>query len=135
MNQHKGTEVKSREAFLNPANKETEEIGKVTSHITSKTGDHGLFLLPTTHKYGETAAASDYRKSNTAYILVRGVLTPKVYVNAQGQLTKEAFTKGKDFYLGANGLVYADSTCVQNPDKGGVKGQTAQLYKGGKVLY
>lgn len=135
LNQHKGTEVKSREAFLNPANKETEEIGKVTSHITSKTGDHGLFLLPTTHKYGETAAASDYRKSNTAYILVRGVLTPKVYVNAQGQLTTDPFTKGKDFYLGANGLVYADSTCVQNPNKGGVKGQTAQLYKGGKVLY
>ena len=91
--------------------------------------------MPTTHKYGETAAASDYRKSNTAYILVRGVLTPKVYVNAQGQLTTDPFTKGKDFYLGANGLVYADSTCVQNPNKGGVKGQTAQLYKGGKVLY
>lgn len=136
LNEHKGIEVKSRDAFLNPAAKETEEIGKVTSHITAKTGgDHGLFLLPTTHKYGATADESDYRKSNTAYILVRGTLNPKVYVNAAGKFETCTALDGKDFYLGANGVVYADSACVQNPDKGGVKGQTAQLYKKGKALY
>lgn len=135
LNKHKGVEVKFRDAFLNPADKETKEIGKVTSHITAKTGDHGLFLLPTTHKYGATADASDYRKSNTAYILVRGTLNPKVYVNTSGKFEKGTALDGKDFYLGANGVVYADSACVQNPDKGGVKGQTAQLYKGGKALY
>ncbi len=136
LNEHKGIEVKSRDAFLNPAAKETEEIGKVTSHITAKTGgDHGLFLLPTTHKYGATADESDYRKSNTAYILVRGTLNPKVYVNAAGKFETGTALDGKDFYLGANGVVYADSACVQNPDKGGVKGQTAQLYKKGKALY
>ncbi len=136
LNQHKGIEVKSRAAFMNEAANESKEIEAVGKHITTATtGDHGLFLLPTTHKYGATAAESDYRKSNTAYILVRGVLTPKVYVNAQGEFTKEPFAKGADFYLGANGVVYADSACVQNPDKGGVKGQTAQLYKGGKALY
>lgn len=129
-------EVKSRDAFLNAAADEKTEIDKVTTHITTATtGDHGIFVLPTTHKYGATAAESDYRKSNTAYILVRGVLTPKVYVNAQGKLTKDAFTKGSDFYVGANGLVYASKDCVQDPDKGGVKGQTARLYKGGKALY
>ena len=136
LNEHKGIEVKSRDAFLNPAAKETEEIGKVTSHITAKTGgDHGLFLLPTTHKYDATADESDYRKSNTAYILVRGTLNPKVYVNAAGKFETGTALDGKDFYLGANGVVYADSACVQNPDKGGVKGQTAQLYKKGKALY
>lgn len=136
LNEHKGIEVKSRDAFLNPAAKETEEIGKVTSHITAKTGgDHGLFLLPTTHKYGATADESDYRKSNTAYILVRGTLNPKVYVNAAGKFETGTALDGKDFYLGANGVVYADSACVQNPDKGGVKGQTAQSYKKGKALY
>lgn len=136
LNEHKGIEVKSRDAFLNPAAKETEEIGKVTSHITAKTGgDHGLFLLPTTHKYGATADESDYRKSNTAYILVRGTLNPRVYVNAAGKFETGTALDGKDFYLGANGVVYADSACVQNPDKGGVKGQTAQLYKKGKALY
>lgn len=128
--------VKSRDAFIGGVDKDDEEVGKVTGHITAKTGgDHGIFVLPTTHMYGETADASDYRKSNTAYILVRGVITPKVYVNAQGKLTKDPFTKGTTFYYAANGLIYADSTCVQDPKKGGVKGQTAQMFKGGKTLY
>lgn len=128
--------VKSRDAFIGGVDKDDKEVEKVTGHITAETGgDHGIFVLPTTHLYGATADASDYRKSNTAYILVRGVLTPKVYVNAQGKLTKDAFTKGSDFYVGANGLVYASKDCVQNPDKGGVKGQTARFYKGGKALY
>lgn len=136
LNEKKGFEVKSRVAFIGGADKDDDEVGKVTTHITTaNTGDHGLFLLPTTHKYGATAAESDYRKTNTAYILVRGILTPKVYVNDQGVLTKGALTAGADFYLGANGLVYASKDCVQDPKKGGVKGQTARLYKGGKALY
>lgn len=136
LNNKKGFEVKSRVAFIGGVDKDDEEVGKVTDHITAKTGgDHGLFILPTTHKYGKTAAESDYRKTNTAYILVRGVLTPKVYVNGEGKLTKDPFTKGNDFYVAANGLVYASKDCVQDPKKGGVKGQTARLYKGGKALY
>lgn len=136
LNNKKGFEVKSRDAFLNAEADENKEIGKVTTHITTATtGDHGIFVLPTTHKYGATADASDYRKTNTAYILVRGVLNPKVYVNAQGVLTKGALTAKADFYLGANGLVYASKDCVQDPTKNGVKGQTARFYKGGKALY
>lgn len=136
LNNKKGFEVKSRDAFLNAEADEDKEIDKVTTHITTATtGDHGIFVLPTTHKYGATADASDYRKTNTAYILVRGVLTPKVYVNAQGVLTKGALTAKADFYLGANGLVYESKDCVQDPKKGGVAGQTARLYKGGKALY
>lgn len=130
------SQVKSRDAFIGGVDKDDEEVGKVTDHITATTGgDHGIFILPTTHKYGATAAESDYRKTNTAYILVRGVITPKVYVNAAGKLTKDPFTKGNDFYVGANGLIYASANCVQDPTKNGVKGQTAQLYKGGKALY
>ena len=131
-----GFEVKSRDAFIGDADKDNEEVGKVTTHITTaNTGDHGLFLLPTTHKYGATADASDYRKTNTAYILVRGVLNPKVYVDANGAFKKDGALKGKDFYLGANGLVYASKDCVQDPAKKGEKGQTAKFYKGGKTLY
>lgn len=133
LKEKKGFDVKSRTAFLNDANKEKEEIGKVTSHIT--TGDHGLFLLPTTHQYGKTAETSDYRKSNTAYILVRATLVPKVYVNKQGQFVKDEALKGQDFYLGANGLVYADKSCVQDSTKKGVTGQTARKYVAGKTLY
>lgn len=136
LNEKKGFEVKSRTAFLNAADKEKEEIGNVTTHITTaSTGDHGLFLLPTTHKYGATADASDYRKTNTAYILVRATITPKLYVDKQGKLKTDEALKGKDFYLGANGLVYADKTCVQDTSKMGVKGQTAKKYVGGKALY
>ena len=131
-----GRQVKSRDAFIGDEDKDDEEVGKVTSHITTATtGDHGLFLLPTTHKYGATADASDYRKSNTAYILVRGVLNPKVYVDANGAFKKDGALDGQDFYLGANGLVYASKDCVQDPTKKGVKGQTARMYKGGKALY
>lgn len=133
LKEKKGFDVKSRTAFLNDANKEKEEIGKVTSHIT--TGDHGLFLLPTTHQYGKTAETSDYRKSNTAYILVRATLVPKVYVNKQGQFVQDEALKGQDFYLGANGLVYADKSCVQDSTKKGVTGQTARKYVAGKTLY
>lgn len=133
LKEKKGFDVKSRTAFLNDANKEKEEIGKVTSHIT--TGDHGLFLLPTTHQYGKTAETSDYRKSNTAYILVRATLVPKVYVNKQGQFVTDEALKGQDFYLGANGLVYADKSCVQDSTKKGVTGQTARKYVAGKTLY
>lgn len=129
------SQVKSRDAFIGGVDKDDEEVGKVTDHITATAGDHGLFILPTTHKYGETAATSDYRKTNTAYILVRGILQPKVYVNASGTFETGTALDGKDFYLGANGVVYASKDCVQNPDKNGVKGQTAQLYKGGKTLY
>ena len=111
---------------MNAADKEKEEIGHVTSHITSATGDHGLFLLPTTHKYGTTSETSNYRKSNTAYILVRANLVPKVYVNAAGKFVKDEALKGKDFYLGANGLVYEDKSCVQDSTKKGVTGQTAR---------
>lgn len=131
LNQKKGLEVKSRDAFLKAEAKEKEEIGKVTSHITAT--DHGLFILPTTHKYGKTAETSDYRKTNTAYILVRAKIVPQVYVNAQGKLVKEALSG--DFYLGANGLVYADKNCVQDTTKMGVTGQTARKYVGGKTLY
>lgn len=131
-----GFEVKSRDAFIGDADKDNEEVDKVTTHITTaNTGDHGLFILPTTHKYGATADASDYRKTNTAYILVRGVLNPKVYVDANGAFKKDGALEGKDFYLGANGLVYASKDCVQDPAKKGEKGQTAKFYKGGKTLY
>ena len=94
-----------------------------------------MFLLPTTHKYGTTSETSNYRKSNTAYILVRANLVPKVYVNAAGKFVKDEALKGKDFYLGANGLVYADKSCVQDSTKKGVTGQTARKYVAGKTLY
>lgn len=128
--------VKTRTAFINDDNKDQKEVDLVTGHITAATGgDAGIFVLPTTHTYGADADATKYRGANTAYVLVRGKITPQFYVNSNGVLTMTPLTKGTTFYLGANGLAYESADCVQDPKKGGVVGQTAQKFDGGKVLY
>ena len=128
--------VKTRTAFINDDNKDQKEVDLVTGHITAATGgDAGIFVLPTTHTYGADADATKYRGANTAYVLVRGKITPQFYVNSNGVLTMTPLTKGTTFYLGANGLAYESADCVQDPNKGGVTGQTAQKFVNGKVLY
>ena len=129
----KGVSVPTRTAFNNSA---TTELSNVTTDLNA--GLKGEFILPTLHKYNTDRAQSNYRKGNTAYILVRGYLTPKYYVAADGTVTENATTPlaaNADVYLGANGVFYADKACVQDPTKKGVAGQTAQLYKGRKVMY
>lgn len=127
----KGVSVPTRAAFDNTA---ATELGNVTADLNA--GLKGEFVLPTLHKYNTDRAQSGYRKGNTAYILVRGYLTPKYVVDATGNVVAGT-TLGAtdDVYVGANGVFYADKTCVQDPDKKGVIGQTAQLYKGRKVMY
>ena len=128
--------VTARTAFINDADKDQKEVDLVTGHITAETGgDAGIFVLPTTHTYGADADATKYRGTNTAYVLVRGKITPQFYVNSNGELTMAPLAKGTTFYLGANGLAYESENCVQDPNKGGVVGQTAQKFVGGKVLY
>ena len=129
----KGVSVPTRTAFSSTA---ATELTNVTTDLNA--GLKGEFVLPTLHKYNTDRAQSGYRKGNTAYILVRGYLTPKYYVAADGTVTENATTPlaaNADVYLGANGVFYADKTCVQDPAKKGVAGQTAQLYKGRKVMY
>ena len=128
--------VKARTAFINDENKDQKEVDLVTGHITAATGgDAGIFVLPTTHTYGADADATKYRGANTAYVLVRGKITPQFYVNSNGVLTMSPLAAGTTFYLGANGLAYESEICVQDPQKGGVVGQTAQKFVNGKVLY
>ena len=129
----KGITVPNRTAFNSSA---TTELGNVTTDLN--TALKGEFVLPTLHKYNTDRAQSGYRKGNTAYILVRGYLTPKYYVAADGTVTDNAtipLAANADVYVGANGVFYANNTCVQDPAKKGVAGQTAQLYKGRKVMY
>ena len=127
--------VKTRTAFINDVDKDQDEVDLVTGHITKTDGDAGIFVLPTTHKYGDEADNTDYRGTNTAYVLVRGVVTPQFHVNNQGKLVAGAPAANSTFYLGANGIAYLNQDHVQNPDKGGVTGQTAQKFVNGKVLY
>ena len=129
----KGITVPNRTAFNSST---TTELGNVTTDLNAAL--KGEFVLPTLHKYNTDRTQSGYRKGNTAYILVRGYLTPKYYVAADGTVTANATTPlaaNADVYVGANGVFYADKACVQDPDKKGVAGQTAQLYKGRKVIY
>lgn len=131
----KGVKVPNRTAFNStPAT----ELGLVAADL--RDGLDGEFILPALHEYVKKDEAdarknTGYRKGNTPYILVRGLLMPKKYVKSDGTISTTPATVAKDWYLGANGFFYEDVACLQDPAKNGVKGQTAQLYKGGKVLY
>ena len=99
------------------------------------------FVLPTLHKYVVKTDANarqntGYRKGNTAYILVRGYITPKSYVDANGDIQPgTSLAATADLFLGANGVFYADHNTVRDASKKGVAGQTAQKYVGRKVMY
>ena len=127
----KGVTVPTRTVFNANA---ADELTNVTNDLNE--GLKGEFILPTSHYYNTDRAQSKYRKGNTAYILVRGFLTPKYVVQADGSVVDGAtLPANADLYLGANGVFYADQATVRNTAKKGVAGQTAQLYKARKVLY
>lgn len=132
----KGVKILTRTQYSNNA---TTELGHVTSDLEASL--KGEFVLPTLHKYvdksdNDARKKTGYRKGNTAYILVRGHLTPKFYVDNTGAIKAgSTLTAGADLYLGANGIFYADAATVTDATKRGVVGQTAQKYVGGKVLY
>lgn len=131
----KGVKVPKRTAFNSTPQ---TELGLVTEDL--RDGLDGEFVLPTLHKYvnkdlDNARKNTGYRKGNTAYILVRGLLKPNVYIKADGSISTTAVTEAKDWYLGANGFFYEDAKCVQDPALKGVKGQTAQKFEKGKVLY
>lgn len=109
-------------------------LSDVTGDLNTKL--KGEFVLPTLHKYNTDRAQSGYRKGNTAYILVRGYITPKSYVDATGAIQPgTSLGATDDLFLGANGVFYADHNTVRDASKKGVAGQTAQKYVGRKVMY
>ena len=114
-------------------------LSDVTGDLNSKL--KGEFVLPTLHKYVVKTDANarqntGYRKGNTAYILVRGYITPKSYVDANGNIQPgTSLGATADLFLGANGVFYADHNTVRDASKKGVAGQTAQKYVGRKVMY
>ena len=127
----KGITVPTRTVFNANA---ADELTNVTNDLNE--GLKGEFILPTSHYYNTDRAQSKYRKGNTAYILVRGFLTPKYVVQADGSVVDGAtLPANADLYLGTNGVFYANQATVRNTAKKGVAGQTAQLFKARKVLY
>lgn len=101
---------------------------KINADLDAKLS--GKFVLPTTHK-AATGDASDYKKGNTAYVLVRAQFTPADDFYADGG----TYTAGEDFFVGGNGKFYTSAANALTPAQGGVLGQTVARYVGGKVLY
>ncbi|WP_211836713.1 Mfa1 family fimbria major subunit, partial [Porphyromonas levii] len=115
-----------------------QELGTVTKEL--ETSLSGKFLLPNTHLHGDKGT-TEYRKGNTAYILVRGTFVPKQEIFAdKGKKYSNgapvpAYKAGDDFYVGTNGKYYVSMESVRDPQAGGVKGMDANRYVKGKVLY
>jgi len=85
----------------------------------------GKFLFENSH-YAGTVTTSQYKKGNTAYVLVRATLTPDASAIADGG----ALTNGT-FYVGeSDGLIYSSKQAAQTA----VQNQRVAVYQGGKML-
>jgi hypothetical protein len=88
----------------------------------------GKFLLENTHKPGTDGG--DYKKGNTAYILVRAKFTPNATTDG-GALAADG-----TFYVGnSDGNIYSSIAKAQNASTGGIYPQDVKTYTAGKVLY
>ena len=120
-----GTTVPTMATYAdNAVDKNTQITDSLNAHLSGK------FILPTTHAVG-VKSASNYKKGNTAYVLVRAQFTPSDAAYADNG----TYTANADFFVGANGKFYTSATNAVDPAEGGVVGQTVAKYVGGKVLY
>lgn len=96
------------------------------------------FILPTVHKFSANSRDnSGYRKGNTPYVLVRGLLTPKKYVGAGGVVKPGTdLEDGNDLFFGeTTGLFYISEQEALNPQGKGVAGQKVRKFTKRVVLY
>ena len=87
---------------------------------------NGKFVLPTTHQFGENSA-SNYKKGNTAYVLVRAKFTP----SDEAWADNGAKATDGTFYVGSNGKIYTSAQAAYDD----TKSTTMTKYENGKVLY
>lgn len=85
----------------------------------------GKFLFENTHEQG-TLETTDYRKGNTAYVLVRATFTPEASAIADGG----TLTNGTFYYGHSDGLIYSSKTAAQTA----VQNQKVAVYQNGKML-
>lgn len=111
------------------------EIKKVKKTVESI--DRSAFLLPTLHKFDATREQTGYCKGNTAYVLVRGRIYPKKYIDASGNVADGSnLADYATLYYGLEtGFFYENPDHVRDETKYGKSGQNAYLYKERKVLY
>lgn len=111
------------------------EIKEVKETVESI--DRSAFLLPTLHKFDATREQTGYCKGNTAYVLVRGRIYPKKYIDATGHVADGSNLADDDtlYYGLETGFFYVNPDHVRDEKKYGKSGQNAYLYKERKVLY
>ncbi len=101
--------------------------------------DRSAFVLPTLHKFDATREQTGYCKGNTAYVLVRGRIDPKWYIDKDGnalELERNPLATDQDLYYGLEtGFFYLNPEQVQDESNYGKAGQKAYLYKNRTVLY
>ncbi|MDU1891511.1 MAG: Mfa1 family fimbria major subunit [Dysgonomonas sp.] len=86
----------------------------------------GKFLFENTHTPGDVKT-SQYKKGNTAYILVRAKFTPEAsYIADGGALTNGTFYVGQ-----TDGKLYSTKAAAQ----AAVAQQKVQVYQNGKMMY
>ena len=116
----------------------------VAGKVANATGLHGEFILPNTHKFDANPNVSEYKKGNTAYILVRAKLTPtSIVTKSGGTRSVVAYstwdpTGNKDFYLGDDGFFYDTAENAADDAITGHTGSATQKVKKfiqGKVIY
>ena len=116
----------------------------VAGEVANATGLHGEFILPNTHKFDANPNVSEYKKGNTAYILVRAKLTPtSIVTKSGGTRSVVAYstwdpTGNKDFYLGDDGFFYDTAENAADDAITGHTGSATQKVKKfiqGKVIY
>ncbi|MBF0577138.1 Mfa1 family fimbria major subunit [Dysgonomonas sp. GY617] len=112
------------------------DLQNLTDIVPTRPGDGsqitfpGKFLLENTHSSGTDESNSQYRKGNTAYILVRAKFTPDPSLIKDGG----ALTGGTFYVGGADGAIYSSIQKAQDYSTG-VQNQSVSTYTGGKVLY
>ena len=82
---------------------------------------NGKFLLPTTHEYSADIENGNYKKGNTAYVLVRNKFTPASFADGGTPDTDGTFYYGgldHLFYTTAQAAYDAKNTAIAKYDKG-----------------
>lgn len=85
----------------------------------------GKFLFENTHTEGDVKT-SQYKKGNTAYVLVKAKFTPEASAIADGG----TLTNGTFYVGGTDGKIYSSKEAAQ----AAVQNQKVALYEGGKML-
>ncbi len=127
----KGFSIKVRNPFA-PTPTTVEELA--TADLNGELA--GQYVLPTLHKFNTDEAQTGYRKGNTPYVLVRTRITPKQYIDDNGQVSNAALADDADLYYGLEtGYFYVNKNHVTDVAHHGRANQKAYKYTKRVALY